>query len=293
MKTHKRYQSTGGSGTSVANKNIIQDHSRIKNVIVSVDCDCAVSFNHGEFIPVKGGSCYYFSEFCSSIVMDADGVVYSYSGEIKHCLMAGNAGKGEKGASAYEIAVANGFVGAEPEWLESLKAVGETSVAKSGEIFWWPLTTPPDGSLVCDGSAISRETYSKLFGVIGTLYGAGDNATTFNLPDLRGEFVRGYDPGAKRDPQGSTRKLGTHQDATIVPRMDARIETNNTAWVNLVYGNRVKGIDYITTSNSDGGFYEGKACIDFGSCTPATTTNLAGGISVRPTNVSLLPCIRY
>ena len=52
--------------------------------------------------------------------------------------------------------------------------------------------TPPAGYLVCDGSAVSRETYSALFAVIGTVYGAGDGSTTFNLPDLTGKVAIGY-----------------------------------------------------------------------------------------------------
>lgn len=46
-------------------------------------------------------------------------------------------------------------------------------------------TTPPEGFLFADGSAISRTEYSELFTIIGTLYGAGDGSTTFNLPDKR------------------------------------------------------------------------------------------------------------
>lgn len=52
-------------------------------------------------------------------------------------------------------------------------------------------SSAPSGWLLCDGSAISRTTYSDLFGVIGTTYGVGDGTTTFNIPDLRGIFVRG------------------------------------------------------------------------------------------------------
>jgi microcystin-dependent protein len=52
-------------------------------------------------------------------------------------------------------------------------------------------TSPPAGFLSCDGSAISRTTYSELYAVISTTWGTGDGATTFNLPDLRGGFVRG------------------------------------------------------------------------------------------------------
>ena len=51
----------------------------------------------------------------------------------------------------------------------------------------------PTGYLFCDGDAISRTTYSSLFALIGTTYGAGDGSTTFNLPDLRGRVVAGQD----------------------------------------------------------------------------------------------------
>jgi len=49
----------------------------------------------------------------------------------------------------------------------------------------------PAGFLLCDGSAVSRTTYARLFSVIGTTYGAGDGSTTFNVPDLRGSVIVG------------------------------------------------------------------------------------------------------
>ena len=49
----------------------------------------------------------------------------------------------------------------------------------------------PAGWLLCDGSAISRETYSALFDAVGTTYGTGDGSTTFNVPDLVDKFVEG------------------------------------------------------------------------------------------------------
>jgi len=49
----------------------------------------------------------------------------------------------------------------------------------------------PAGFLVCNGGAISRTTYSKLFAVIGTTYGSGDGSTTFNLPNLTDRFLQG------------------------------------------------------------------------------------------------------
>lgn len=53
--------------------------------------------------------------------------------------------------------------------------------------------TLPPGWLFCDGSAVSRSTYSNLFTVIGTQYGTGDGSTTFNLPDKRGRMSLGAD----------------------------------------------------------------------------------------------------
>ncbi len=50
----------------------------------------------------------------------------------------------------------------------------------------------PTGFLLCNGQAVSRTTYADLFAVIGTLYGVGDGSTTFNVPDFRGKFLRGY-----------------------------------------------------------------------------------------------------
>lgn len=54
-------------------------------------------------------------------------------------------------------------------------------------------TTAPSGYLLCDGSAVSRSTYSTLFGVVGTTFGVGDGSTTFNVPDLRGRIPAGKD----------------------------------------------------------------------------------------------------
>ena len=69
----------------------------------------------------------------------------------------------------------------------------------TGSVHVMATTTVPSGYLECDGSAISRTTYSALFTIIGTTWGTGDGSTTFNVPDLRGEFVRGWDNGKGTD----------------------------------------------------------------------------------------------
>lgn len=54
----------------------------------------------------------------------------------------------------------------------------------------------PTGWVICDGSAISRSTYAKLFALVGTTYGVGDGSTTFNVPDLRERTAVGYKSGS-------------------------------------------------------------------------------------------------
>ena len=66
----------------------------------------------------------------------------------------------------------------------------------------------PTGWLKCNGAAISRTTYATLFAAIGTTYGSGDGSSTFNVPELRGEFVRGWDDSRGVD---SGRSLGSFQ----------------------------------------------------------------------------------
>lgn len=79
------------------------------------------------------------------------------------------------------------------------------SASPSGVVQSYMGETIPNGWLECDGAAVSRATYSNLFEAIGVIYGNGDGTTTFNLPDLRGRFLRGHDDGAGTDPDAATR----------------------------------------------------------------------------------------
>jgi len=74
--------------------------------------------------------------------------------------------------------------------------VNESPVNKTGTSIEWNTNTCPDGYLFENGQAVSRTTYSRLFGTIGTVFGAGDGSATFNLPDSRGRMAVGtYDGG--------------------------------------------------------------------------------------------------
>lgn len=68
--------------------------------------------------------------------------------------------------------------------------------ALPGTILLYGGSTAPSGFLLCDGSAVSRQTYANLFAVIGTNFGLGDGSTTFNLPDLRGRVGVGMGQGS-------------------------------------------------------------------------------------------------
>ena len=90
----------------------------------------------------------------------------------------------------------NAYTDAEKALLQELNVVGA--------VIPFALTVPT-GWLVCDGQAVSRTTYATLFAYLSTTYGIGDGSTTFNLPDLRGTFVRGFNDGFTNDPDAAAR----------------------------------------------------------------------------------------
>ena len=91
--------------------------------------------------------------------------------------------------------------------------------------------TCPSAWLKCNGAAVSRSTYAALFAVISTTYGGGDGATTFNVPELRGEFLRVLDDGRGVD---AGRTLNSWQVATAVYNLygDATMPDNDAAVLN-------------------------------------------------------------
>jgi microcystin-dependent protein len=90
-----------------------------------------------------------------------------------------------------------------------------TSSVPAGLVMFYCSSTLPTGYLKCNGAAISRATYANLFAAIGTTFGSGDGSTTFNVPDLRAEFPRGWDDGRGVD---SGRVFGSTQ-ANGIPRL--------------------------------------------------------------------------
>ncbi|WP_432756313.1 phage tail protein [Escherichia coli] len=92
----------------------------------------------------------------------------------------------------------------------------------------WPTATPPAGWLKCDGATFTKEQYPVLARVYPTL----------RLPDLRGEFIRGWDDGRKVD---TGRKLLSGQEGTLVSTQVQNYSTLDTSCTtkgnNMGYGN--------------------------------------------------------
>jgi len=96
----------------------------------------------------------------------------------------------------------------------------------TGSVFCMAVVSVPTGYLECNGAAVSRTTYSALFAIIGVNYGSGNGSSTFNLPDLRGEFVRGVDRGRGVD---SGRNVATSQGSQNASHNHSVSLTTSTA----------------------------------------------------------------
>lgn len=163
-------------------------------------------------------------------------------------------------------------------------------IIPSGAVMYFAGRNAPPGWLKANGAAVSRTTYADLFAAIGTTYGAGDGRSTFNLPDLRAEFLRGWDDGRGID---SGRALGSAQSDAI---------RNIKGSLEAVYGSDryalyTKADGAFTTDWDDGSNETFKSSsnnyanrkkrvvFDAGRSVPTADEN-------RPRNIALLACIK-
>jgi phage-related tail fiber protein len=151
--------------------------------------------------------------------------------------------------------------------VEALTSAQATALLlDAGLVIHVAMNTAPTGFLKANGALVSRTSYAALFAAIGTTFGVGDGSTTFALPDLRGEFLRGWDDGRGVD---AGRVFGSAQSGAIQSH-------THTA----------------TGSDVAGGFS--------GSFGPGNGTNVwqngigsTGGAETRPRNIALLACIKF
>lgn len=146
------------------------------------------------------------------------------------------------------------------EKLDQLLGVQEIPV---GTVMWLAAQKAPEGFLICDGAAVSRETYAQLFAVIGTTFGTGDGTTTFRLPDLRAAFIRGA--GTQN---GYSASFGSKQEATSLCNMRQ---------------------NYALTISGEDKTAQGTAANSFSM---STGTDASRYYYFRPYNIALTPIIK-
>lgn len=182
-------------------------------------------------------------------------------------------------------------------------------VVKAGSIVAWAHATLPAGWLECNGAAISRTTYAELYSILGTTYGAGDGSTTFNIPDYRGQFLRGKDGGAAVDPDRTARTnrgdgttgdaVGTKQTSAVVSHSHTFSGSGSTSTTGA-HGHQMSFVT--ATVYATGG--SGQALFSVGSgsanntstdgdhahtvTVSGTTNNTGTSTETRPTNVGVI-----
>ena len=156
-----------------------------------------------------------------------------------------------------------------------------------GGFIWYSTTTAPSDFLYCNGSAVSRTTYSALFANLGTRYGSGDGSTTFNLPDGRGLFIRQLDDGKGIDPDGSFRVAGSTQTNAFQGHKNTIVASDN--------GSELYGI----TASGGGGSARaitvkgGGIDLNITTVTDGTNGTPRTASETRPSNMALCLMIKY
>lgn len=155
-----------------------------------------------------------------------------------------------------------------------------------GSIIAFPSISIPLGYMECDGREIPRADFPALFDLIGTAFGDGDGSTTFNIPDLRGEFIRGWDNGRGVDPG---RALGSEQGDAI-RNITGSITTGHSL---ALFSTGTQGTGAIrragsilqsTNGNTGGNNFSTGFDFDASRAVPTADEN-------RPRNVALIWCI--
>ena len=167
------------------------------------------------------------------------------------------------------------------DWSPWIQVQGGTPAVAAGSVMWFAATRPPEGWLVADGSRLSRATYPALFAAIGTAFNqSGDGAQYFRLPDLRGEFVRGWDGNRGID---SGRAFGSAQADEFRSHKHAMPISGNSddMFENL---SDTKRIRVTLVNDSDWNNVFGYHKDDY---------TASGGTETRPRNIALLPIIKY
>ena len=160
-----------------------------------------------------------------------------------------------------------------------LDSISTSSTGIIGEIIGFPGNSAPKGTLICDGSEISREAYSELFAVIGTNNGEGDGTTTFNIPDLRDKWIKYY---------GTENSVG---------EVLAEGLPNITGLLSAIYsatrGQYSGALSMVAQSSGAPSTTSGAGSVGINFDASVSNAIYGSSTHVTPNSIVLLPCIRY
>lgn len=186
---------------------------------------------------------------------------------------------------------------------EALPSIGGVSTFYLDSIFvgvcaYFLRPAPPSGWLIADGRQVNRQAFSLLFDRISTTWGNGNGATTFNLPDMRGEFVRGLDQSRGADtgrvigaPQADDNASHTHTGTA-----EANSGHNHAIFRTAIVSGPSPPVNLVLLDLQSGAVtnYQGTQTsqVTSGVANHSHTVSIAStGSEFRPRNVALLGCI--
>jgi microcystin-dependent protein len=160
--------------------------------------------------------------------------------------------------------------------------------APSGVIMAFAGATAPTGFLACDGSAVSRTTYATLFAAISTTWGAGNGTTTFNVPDLRGTFLRGTGTnGTYGTAVGQA--VGTYAADTYLNHSHTATSTDSGHTHSYNKPQASAGASGSAVSGNEAGNTTGTG---YANITTTVATSTTGGTETKPKNYGVLYIIK-
>jgi microcystin-dependent protein len=188
------------------------------------------------------------------------------------------------------FAALQGGINALAGTVATLQGAASSNAVPAGTVVAFAGPTPPTGWLLCDGSAVSRTQYAGLFASIAVTYGIGDAVNTFNLPDLRGQFLRGLDASGANVPTQSGRQLGSREDSSFASHSHGVVDPGH-------YHSPSSGSYFLGSGTQVWSGQDGTNPIPGSTKTGAAQTGISispsGGDETRPTNVAVHYIIKY
>ena len=157
-------------------------------------------------------------------------------------------------------------------WLDALMPAGELVICAG--------TTLPPRTLLCNGAAVSRTTYSRLFTAIGTKHGAGDGSTTFNLPNIDDRVLQGT---------SDTSSVGQYLEAAV-PNIIGKVRINEAFFTENKNAFYIEEQNY--TNTGPGAPIETRTSVGL-VLDASTYSSVYSGTVLQPKALSALICIRF